>query len=149
MKDFRFDIQIADRAGNPIAKGGIVVDVVLFFRHKVRYRFAFGTTNEFGLVKIDSDLVEKIRLSNQKFNLMDYNTPLADCDATLEFVVPTSIELEQRIEAARRWFPEDEAFIRSISESRNNEMACGSLKVDLVEYAGARLFLRCDQLAQR
>jgi hypothetical protein len=143
MKDFRFEIQLADHAGNPIRKDGVLVDVVLFVGGRVRYQFNSGATNDCGSLEIDHARLDELRLSNQKFSLMDYNTPLSDCDSTIEVLIPSVTELEQRIEAARS-LSIDESAIEKVAKSGNGEVVCESLKVDVAANAGKRLLLKCD-----
>lgn len=140
--DFRFEIQLADRVGNPVAKE-VLIDIVLFLRQRVRYRFNLGTTDGSGLIKIDFQRLEEIRRSNQKDNLMDYNTPLTECDSIVEILVPSSGELKQRLEAVRKWFADD-SVADVIAKAKNDEVTCDPLRVDVEAKAGERLLLRCD-----
>lgn len=143
--DFRFEVQLTDRDGGSISKV-VFIDALVFLRKKLRYRFSLGTTNSSGLMEVSFNQLEQIRRNNQKDNLMDYNTTLQECDSTLEFVVPSAEELEQRLDAARRWFSEDaDSLADKIAKSKNGEVACTSLKVDVDAEVASRVLLRCNQ----
>lgn len=141
--DFKFEVQLADHDGGSIMKE-VFIDAVVFLRKDVRYRFSLGTTDSAGLMEVSFNQLEQIRRRNQKDNLMDYNTTLQECDSTLELVVPRTEELEQRLEAARRWFAEDaDSLADKIAMSKNDEISCASLKIDVGAEIAERVLLKC------
>jgi len=143
--DFRFKVQLADHDCGSIMKE-VFIDAVVFLRKHVRYRFSLGTTDSAGLMEVSFDQLEQIRRRNQKNNLMDYNTPLQECDSTFELLVPREEELEQRLEAARRWFAEDADFLaKKMAISKNGEIDCASLKVDVDTETAEKVLLKCNR----
>lgn len=139
--DFRFVAQLANRDGIPITKA-VFVDVVVFVRRRVRYRFNLGATDSSGQIEVSFSRLERIRLENQKDNLMDYNTPLTDCDSIIELIVPTAMELEQRCEAARRWYSEDAS--ADTVGGKNDEVVCAPVAVDVDAETSGKVLLQCD-----
>jgi hypothetical protein len=140
--DFWFEVQLADRAGSPICKQ-VAVDVVAFLNGHARYRFCLGTTDLSGLMRVDFQKIEEARQSNQKHNLMDYNTFLTDCDSVIEIVAPSAKELAARFAAVRKWF-QDENSTGDVARPRNDEVKCDLLRVDVETMSGQRLNLVCE-----
>ena len=139
--DFEFVVQLADHDGNKITRV-VIVDAVIFLRGRIRYRFSLGATSGSGRIEITFSRLENIRRENQKYDLMDYNTSLDDCDDVIEIVVPSALELEQRREAARRWFNEDAARSSSL-EADNDAVSCQALQVDVGADLNREVLLRC------
>lgn len=140
--DFKFAVQLADRDGSPITKV-VFIDAIVYLKRKVRYRFNLGATDSSGLIEVSFSRLEQIRQENQEGNIMDYNTPLTDCDSIIELVVPSAMELEQRREAARHWYGEDGSSAPGIVESQNEEIACAPTTVDVDAEAGGKVLLQC------
>ena len=71
------ELGVALRANN------ILIDIKLFTRGNLRYQLKAGRTDANGTLLITYSALAKQRASNAMQFLMDYNTPLTDCDPTV------------------------------------------------------------------
>lgn len=116
-------VQAVDSDHHPMFLGGLIIDVLLYIRDVERYRFDVGHTNERGVLVVTYDQLESIRRENQKFNLMDYNTKLDDCDDSIVVSIPSVAALESMLESCEKWFPEEALHLRHrISISTNKDI---------------------------
>ena len=134
-RNFKITIQLTDESGQVLELANILVDAVLYMQGHVRYRFCIGKTDTHGRIYVTFDALEKLRLDNQSFAIMDYNTKIQDCDSRISFVLPTLGELQQRRAAMEKWFPEELAKSGDITESNNGELRCANLDVDVNDEA--------------
>ena len=105
--DFQIQIQLVDDAGAELKLDKVFIDALIYLQSNVRYTFSAGLTDSKGRLVVSFDQLEKIRLRNQAFSVMDYNTSLEDCDSTIGISVPSSATLRQRHEAIQKWFPDE------------------------------------------
>src|ERR1700704_2628103 len=101
------EVHLVAEDHRPLALGRVTVEVVLFVRGRERYRFDVGVTDDNGRITAPYSLFEKIRKDNQSFALMDYNTTLGECDPEVVVRVPSVEELQRRLQALTKWFPEN------------------------------------------
>jgi len=91
-------IQIGDESGKPLRLLGIYIDVEFYIDGQHRYGFRFGPTDDNGRLRISYSDVEAERVLDAKFNLMDYNTPLDECDDCLKVKIPSADVLRKAYE---------------------------------------------------
>jgi hypothetical protein len=87
-------IQLTSLPGCEVKTGDILLDIKLFTRGSFRYQFKAGRTDAKGKLSITYADLEFQRASNAKLFLMDYNTPLTDCDPLVEISIPSDRELK-------------------------------------------------------
>ncbi|MBS0457274.1 MAG: hypothetical protein JSS44_08105 [Proteobacteria bacterium] len=143
-RDFSIQIQLADAALRPLCVANVSIDAVLYLKGKMRYRFDAGRTNAQGCLAVTFDDIERLRLKNQEYSLMDYNTRLDECNDQISFVVPTLKELEQRRAAIQKWFPEAASESEKYRDSNNEKVHCKALDVDASRVYGELVFWMCD-----
>lgn len=141
--NFLIKIQLADSAGALVKLEQVSIDAVLYVQARVRYRFHAGVTDDHGRLVVSFEQLEKARLENQSFSLMDYNTRLEDCDPEIGLVVPTLAELQQRRAAIKKWFPSDVATTEKITES-NKKTVCKPARVNVDLNPEVEIFLTCE-----
>ena len=139
-----FRVQLADLNGSPIRIERVIVDALLYVSGKQRYRFDAGSTDIRGSLMISSEELERSRVSNQSFAIMDYNTPLADCDPRIDVVIPSEKELLQRIESIKKWFPTDVGRQERLSGNNNAKIISGNREVYLTARIEDPVLLLCD-----
>jgi hypothetical protein len=94
MKPDQFiQIQLETPSGAPLALYNALLEIRLFTQGKLRYCFKAGRTDNNGLLRVSYSDLENLRAANAKQFLMDYNTPLEDCDPVVELCVPSEEEL--------------------------------------------------------
>jgi hypothetical protein len=98
------EVQLEDAAGAPLRLENVFLEIRLFTRGNYRYGFNIGRTDGSGKLRVSYPDVENMRAENAKQSLMDYNTPLIDCDPTVEIRVPTEEELRGRVETVRKTY---------------------------------------------
>lgn len=113
-------IQLVDVAHEPLPIPAVVIDVVFFCGGRERYRFDAGMTDPQGHLTVSYDFLENARTNNQAFALMDYNTALNDCDAVILLRAPAANELQLRLDALKKWFPERAISMSERFKSANN-----------------------------
>lgn len=130
-ENFEIEVQLTDDNGHALELGNVSVDATLYTQGRVRYRFFLGKTDARGRIFVTFDGLEKLRLRNQAFSIMDYNTRLQECDSRISFIVPSLDELRKRQAAIEKWFPEDVSKSGDVGESNNGKLRCQDLDVDV------------------
>ena len=96
------EIQLETSPGNPLELGNVLLEIHLFTRGTFRYGFQAGRTDNNGRLNITYLSLENLRAANAKQFLMDYNTPLVDCDPTVEILAPSEEELRDASDSVLR-----------------------------------------------
>ena len=97
-------VQLVDKSGGSLHLPGVYVDVEFYTRGNYRYGFRLSPTNDNGELHIDYGMVEGKRAEGARIFLMDYNTPITDCDSRIKIYVPAAEELKKAHEGIGRWF---------------------------------------------
>ena len=97
-------VQLEIAPGDALRLGDVLLDVKFFTRGKFRYQFKAGRTDASGRLVITYDELERQRLSNAEWFLMDYNTPLIDCDPIVELSMPSEKELKMAADSVQQNF---------------------------------------------
>jgi hypothetical protein len=142
--DIKVRLQLADQHGVQIRIERVVVDALLYVSGKQRYRFDAGSTDNRGSLTISFEDLERSRVLNQSFAIMDYNTPLTDCDPRIDIAIPSEKELSQRIESSKKWFPTDISRQARLSGGNNAKIRCDNLTLDLTAISEDPVLLLCD-----
>lgn len=83
---------------------GVLLEICFFRGGNYRYGFVVGRTDNEGCLKISFDDIERCRLKNARENLMDYNTPLEDCDPTIRIAAPSDQQLRELAKNAMHFY---------------------------------------------
>ena len=100
-------IRFVDDRGKPLLLADIYIDLSFFIQGQYRYGFRFGPTDRQGKLRITYRDVEAERTQAAKLFLMDYNTPLDDCDDCLKVKIPSADELKEAYEWKTKWFADE------------------------------------------
>lgn len=127
-------IQVGDEMGKPLHLHGIYIDVEFYINGQHRYGFRFGPTDCKGRLNITYSDVEAERGLEAKFNLMDYNTPLDDCDDCLKVKIPSADVLRKAYEWQAKTLsggasPEAEGWLKSANPKLGGEEISVELQV--------------------
>jgi hypothetical protein len=132
-------IQLVSEKGEPVVPDNVLVDIDLYTVGNFRYKFIIGRTDQAGQLNFTYSDVEKLRLDNAHYFLMDYNTRLEECDPTIRISVPSEHELKARNENAVRSFhksPEWAAHWPSngkiVTQAKSVKLAAETTRVELV-----------------
>lgn len=134
-RNFEIEVQLTNESGHALELAKVSVDALLYMYGRVRYRFCIGETDVHGRVRVTFDALEKLRLDNQSFAIMDYNTTIQDCDPRISFVVPPLSELQQRRAAMEKWFSGVAVKSGGVGESNNGKLRCVAADVHVSEQA--------------
>jgi hypothetical protein len=93
-------VQLADIDGKPLPIENILVWIHLYTLGNYRYGFEAGRTNAEGRLVVTYDDLEKQRREDGAFFVMDYNTPLEECDPIAKLIVDSEGELRSRQQGA-------------------------------------------------
>jgi hypothetical protein len=96
-------IQLVTGRGEPLRLDKVFSSVRLFTKGNYCYGFRLNSTDENGQLIIRYDDIEKARKSSAQESIMDYNTPLKDCDDEIGIQIPEAQDLEKAYEIAKRW----------------------------------------------
>ena len=116
-----FEIQLVDESGDPFALSNVSLEVTFFTNRRERYRFDVGASGSDGKLSVPYEKLDSIRKDNQAIALMDYNTKLEDCDDEILVRIPPLDELRNRLDAAKKWFPDQVEGLKRVIESSNND----------------------------
>lgn len=103
-------VQLSDVDGNPLPIENILVGIHLFTIGNYRYGFEAGRTDANGQIVVTYEDLETQRRQNGAFFIMDYNTPLEDCDPVAKFVVLAEDELRRRQQESIKVFGKEPTF---------------------------------------
>lgn len=95
----RIEIQLVDEHGSPVRLANVLPEIDLFYRgrlEKPRYRFELWATDADGRCAIRFEDLEMMRKLLGAGDLMDFNTPLTECDPVVEIRIPLGSEFEAR-----------------------------------------------------
>lgn len=107
MIDEELTICLRDPKGQPLRVAGVKLDIHFYTGGRFRYSFCLGQTDADGVCRTTLDRLEEQLEANQRLFLMDYNTPLADCDTLVGIMAPTPRELAEREAARAKWWPDE------------------------------------------
>jgi hypothetical protein len=128
-------LQLRDELGNPLLLAGIYFDLLFFIQGQDCYGFRFGPTDGQGELRITYRDVETKRALEAKFYLMDYNTPLDDCDDRLKIQIPSADKLRKAYEWQAKWLdggasPEAEGWLKSANPKLGGKEVAAELNGD-------------------
>lgn len=139
------EIQLANQAEDILNFADVSLDILLYVNGQQRYRFDAGETNRFGQLSVGYEQLELKRAENQKFALMDYNTPLMSCDEKISIVVPSMADLRARFEAVEKWFPADAVQLSMrLKRSNNDKVAAAQQSIAPKRSGTTSVILRCS-----
>src|SRR5260221_1542340 len=98
------EIQLVDVSGAPLRLGNILLESHFFTNGNLRYSFKVGRTDNNGQLRFSYADVDVIRRQYGAENLMDYNTPLEDCDPAITVVVPSEEQLREQQKSALKFY---------------------------------------------
>lgn len=132
----RVNVQLVDSSGIALPVANVILDIHLYLTGVRRYSFTGGETDSGGYCSIKLDDVTEQWIENRKLFLMDYNTPLQDCDDEVGISAPSADDLAERVLAVQKWFPNDLPKFRStVSSSGNDEVKSFEQKVKILPSA--------------
>jgi hypothetical protein len=126
-------VQLLDGQGEPLRIPGVLLDIRFYVGGQFRYSFPLGQTDAEGVCSTSFESIERQLEANRRLFLMDYNTPLRDCDRTVGVAVPTGAELKERASARAKWWPET---IGPGNASANDLLRCPEQKFELQRGSG-------------
>lgn len=124
-----FEIELIDTDGKPLRMANLSVDVLLYVNGRQRYRFDAGSTDLEGHLSSSYEALERTVGEGRALFAKEYDTPIGQCDETLGFAVPTFAQLGERVESARRWFPDDVPALEArVKKSANRTFGFAGVK---------------------
>lgn len=97
-------VRLVDFSRRSLPMALVYLDLDFFTRGNYRYGFRLGPTDEYGLCKINFNLVENRRIEASEVFLMDYNTALSDCDKRIKISIPSVKELQEAYNRVCSWY---------------------------------------------
>jgi hypothetical protein len=126
-------IQFADEEKRPDELGMVEITTSFFLKHRFRYAFGFGPTDQQGRMRVSYDDIEEQRPASLKVQPWDYKTTTSECDSRITISTRTQVELEKAIECAtlfnRGTTP---AGVRWWTTANNARIRCTPIDVSLV-----------------
>lgn len=124
---------------------GVSLAVDFLIRGRYRYGFWSEPSDENGEVRISYEQMESSRHENALFFLMDYNTPLDECDEAMRVHLRDAEELREMHEKASRWFKDPESTKRRDDRMNgpNKLFHSASLEFELEEAGATIVELEC------
>lgn len=129
----RINIRLVNERGVAIPLEKVIFDINLYVSGILRYSFDGGATDSEGQCTIELDDLTRQWLEKRKLFLMDYNTPLQECDDVVGILAPSATELASRLSSVEKWFPGDfNELAEKIVHSQNHKISSReqSLKID-------------------
>jgi hypothetical protein len=134
-------VRLHDRKGEPLAIAEVHLDLSFYIEGRFRYSFSLGRTDADGVCRTTFQEIERQLEANRRLFLMDYNTPLTDCDTSVGIVAPTAGELIERESAGVKWWPEEPS--RYVGTA-NNRVRCTEQKFEVQHGSGNAFKLVCE-----
>lgn len=93
------EIQLVDRSGTQVRMANVLPEIRVFYRGRTErplYSFEVWSTDTGGRCEIRFEDLEVQRMLLGSGDLMDFNTPLTDCDPVVEVRIAPESEFEAR-----------------------------------------------------
>jgi hypothetical protein len=142
MTEGALAVQLCNRTGDVVRVAGVHLDIRFYMEGRFRYSFLLGQTNSQGISPISFDHLQRQLEANQRLFLMDYNTPLADCDNLVGIIAPTGAELIEREAYRAEFWPHEPA--KYAGAAANDRVHSGEQKFDLCHGVGIAFELVCE-----
>jgi hypothetical protein len=94
------ELQLVDENCQPLQLGNVMIDIHLFLGGDLRYRFIAGRTTKEGKLSISYEDLDHTRKDMGEMYLMDFNSPLDDCDPLVRVLIYSERELIERRDKA-------------------------------------------------
>lgn len=134
-------VRLRDPKGQPVPVGGVHLDIRFYVEGRFRYSFSLGRTDVHGICRTTFGGIEQQLEANRRLFLMDYNTPLSDCDTAVGIAAPATGELIEREAARAKWWPEESpAYVGAA----NDRVRCPEQKFELRGGSGNAFELVCE-----
>ena len=134
-------VQLRDAEGEPVRVAGVHLDLLFYVEGRFRYSFSLGRTDVHGVCRTTFEDVEQQLEANRRLFLMDYNTPLSDCDRLVGITAPAASELVEREASRAKWWPDEPPMYVGAA---NDRVRCPEQKFELRRGSGNAFELVCD-----
>ncbi len=141
MQETSITVRLVDSTGNGLPITNVSVDVRFYMEGRHRYGLALGRTESDGVTRTSLAAIQDQLDENRRFSLMDYNTPLSECDDEIGVYVPDPDELAQREASRSRYWPDDEP----PAKTANDVLRCSEQKFKLRRGGENAFVLVCRQ----
>ena len=141
MSHDELTVQLIDANGEALRVCGVHLDLRFYTEGRFRYSYSLGRTDAHGVSRTTLQDIQRQLEANQRLFLMDYNTPLADCDTLVGIVAPSMSELVEREAARAKWWPNDPSTYVGAS---NGRVRCREQRFELHRGRGNSFDLVCD-----
>jgi hypothetical protein len=119
-----------------MAFANVILDAILYTQGRKRYQFYAGRTDSNGHLCLTFDALENERRVNQTFSIMDYNTPVSECDARIDLFAPSAEQLQEQYSRIQQWFPDKADSLVRVEGNANGAITCEPVRADLMEEVG-------------
>ena len=133
-------VRLVGTDAQPVALAGVEVDIRFYVHGNTRYTFTLGCTDDSGAVHTQLGNIERQLEENRRFFLMDYNTPLDECDSAVGIIIPSVDDLAEREAAKQKWWPDRKA----APETSNGRVRCREQKFQLSMTEPNKFDLICE-----
>ena len=144
MADEELSVRLHDTKGERVLVVGVHLDLRFYVEGRFRYSFSLGRTDAHGVCCTTVEELERQLEDNQRLSLMDYNTPLTDCDTLVGIAVPTASELIEREAARAKWWPGEPSMYVGAA---NDRVRCPEQKFELRRGSNNAFELVCEPQA--
>ena len=134
-------VQLVGSDGGALELAGIEVDIRFYMHGQTRYTLILGRTDDNGVVRTHLSDIERQLQENRRVFLMDYNTPLSECDSVVGIVTPSVEDLAQREASRQKWWPETVP----TPETPNGKARCPEQMFQLSKTAPNKFDLVCER----
>jgi len=141
MNGEELTVRLRDSNGEPLPFAGVHLELRFYLKGRFRYSFSLGRTDDEGICRITLQEIEQQLEADRRLFLMDYNTPLSDCDTMVGIASPTANELREREAARAKWWPQEPS---AYAGATNGRVRCPEQKFELSRGSGNAFELFCD-----
>lgn len=129
-------VELVRLDGIALALANVALDINFYVSGVKLYSFSAGETDAKGVCSMNYQHVFEQWLENRRLFLMDYNTPLQDCDDEVGIWAPSATELDRRLSAVKRWYGKNSDEAEGIVERSNNHLIdSGEQKIKILPEA--------------
>jgi hypothetical protein len=145
MNDEQLTVRLRDAKGEPVHIAGVELDLRFYIEGRFRYSFSLGRTDAHGVCHTSFQEIERQLEASRQIFLMDYNTPLADCDTLVGIAAPTAREIAERQASQAKYWPKEPP---SYIGTANHRVHCHEQKFELRRASGNAFDLICEVEAE-
>ena len=136
------NVRLVRSDGEPLSISDVLINIRFYVEGRFRYQFILGRTGADGVCRASFQDIEGELEGNRRFFLMDYNTPLEDCDSKVGIFAPSGDQIAEWEAGRAEIWPETPSRYLTVS---NHLLRCPEQLFELQRGGRDTIDLVCER----